>query len=578
MLVHGRVPAYDRVLVHRRVPAYDRLHVHRRVRAGPCGARRLPVPPVNAPLTPPSPEADLPGRPRRDLRSRRTVVALTLTGAVGITGAVALAGALPSGDHRGSARLGIHAPGPSPAPPASPATSPSPGAPGIGDPLMPLDGNGGYTVRRYTLDFDWAAPRTPFGASTTIDATATQALSRFDLDFAGNTLRRVTVDGTPARTVRDGDELVVTPSRPIPHGGAFTVRVDYTADPARQRHRGDAIADYGWVPTPDGTVLYPQPDGAKMIFPVDDHPSLRAPVTFHITTPPDLGAVANGRLVERVRRPDGRIRWTYDSEHPVAAQLVQMAIGRFAFVESAGPRGLPVRDVVPDGLVTGTKAYRALTSEHLAWLERRLGPYPFRRYGVLVADTDLPVALETQSLSVVPRADLLGDRVDAERNLVHELAHQWTGDSVAIRRWSDLWLSEGHARFYERLYSGAHGGDSFESAMRTAYERHDQWRHDDGAPAEPDGDTHLFKQMRYDGSALVLYALREKVGEETFGRIERTWVTTYQGRAAGTHDFVALASGVAGQDLSTFLTPWLYGAHTPPMPGHPDWHPDPVRG
>ncbi|MFD1275203.1 hypothetical protein ACFQ51_37560 [Streptomyces kaempferi] len=62
---------------------------------------------------------------------------------------------------------------------------------------MPLDGNGGYTVRRYTLDFDWAAPRTPFGASTTIDATATQALSRFDLDFAGNTLRRVTVDGTP---------------------------------------------------------------------------------------------------------------------------------------------------------------------------------------------------------------------------------------------------------------------------------------------------------------------------------------------------------------------------------------------
>jgi aminopeptidase N len=114
--------------------------------------------------------------------------------------------------------------------------------------------------------------------------------------------------------------------------------------------------------------------------------------------------------------------------------------------------------------------------------------------------------------------------------------------------------------------------------MRTAYERHDQWRHDDGAPAEPSSDAHLFKQMRYDGSALVLYALREKVGEQTFDRIERSWVTTYQGRTAGTHDFVALASGVAGQDLSAFLTPWLYGAHTPPMPGHPDWHPDPVQG
>ncbi|MET9387044.1 M1 family metallopeptidase [Streptomyces sp. NPDC002928] len=488
-----------------------------------------------------------------------------------ITGVAVLAGTVPNGGHRSPGRPGH--PGPTAAP--SPG-APSPGAPGIGDPLVPLDGNGGYTVRHYTLDFDWRAPRTPFEAGATVSATATQALSRFDLDFAGNTLHTVTVDGAPATALRDGDELVVTPAKPIPQGSTFTVRVAYTADPTQQRHRGDAIRDYGWVPTPDGTVLYAQPDGAKMIFPADDHPSLRAPVTFRITTPPGLSAVANGRLVERVRRPGGRIRWTYDSEQPVAAQLIQMAIGKFAFVDSTGPRGLPVRDVVPGDLVTDTEAYRSLTAEHLAWLEERLGPYPFRRYGVLVGDTDLPVALESQSLSVLPRADLLGDQVDAERNLVHELTHHWTGDSVAIRRWSDLWLSEGHARFYERLYSDTHGGDSIEDAMRAAYEQHDQWRRDDGAPAEPTEAT-LFKLMRYDGSALVLYALREKVGEATFDRIERSWVTKYRGRAAGTRDFVALASEVAGQDLDPFLTPWLYGAHTPPMPGHPDWQVDPVQ-
>lgn len=509
----------------------------------------------------------LKARPRRGLPARRTAFALILTTVVGITGAAVIVGTLPYGGRRSPA------PGPSAAPSGE---APSPGAAGIGDPLLPLDGNGGYTVRHYTLAFDWRAPRTPFDATATISATATQALSRFDLDFVGNTLHTVTVDDAPATTTRDGDELVVTPAKPIPHGGTFTVRISYTADPTQQRHRGDAIQDYGWVPTPDGTVLYAQPNGAKMIFPANDHPSLRAPVTFRITTPPGLSAVANGRLVERVRRPDGRVRWTYDSEQPVAAQLVQLAIGKFTFVDSTGPRGLPVRDVVPDGLVTDTQEYRSLTAEHLAWLERRLGPYPFRRYGVLVGDTDLPVALETQSLSVVPRADLLGDRVDAERNLVHELTHHWTGDSVAIRRWSDLWLSEGHARFYERLYSDTHGGAGIEEAMRAAYEQHDQWRHDAGAPAEPTEPT-LFKQMRYDGSALVLYALREKVGEETFDRIERSWVTKYRGRAAGTRDFVALSSEVAGEDLKPFLTRWLYGAHTPPMPGHPDWQVDPVQ-
>ncbi|MFF4438519.1 M1 family metallopeptidase [Streptomyces sp. NPDC001621] len=505
-------------------------------------------------------------RPRTVLRGRRTVLALALAGAGTLAGAAVFAHVLPHGTH------GSPAPGAT----AAAAEAPSPGAPGIGDPLMPLAGNGGYTVRRYTLDFDWRAVRTPFPATATISATATQALSRFDLDFAGNTLQRVTVDGSPATAVRHGDELVVTPVRPIPHGSAFTVRVAYTADPTQSRHRDDAIQDYGWVPTSDGTVVYAQPDGARMIFPADDHPSLRAPVTFRITTPPGLSAVANGRLVDKVRRPDGRVRWTYDSEQPIAAQLVQMAVGRFTFVDGTGPRGLPVRDVVPDGLVGDTEAYRSLTPDHLAWLERQLGPYPFRRYGVLVGDTDQPVALETQSLSVVPREDLLGDRVDAERNLVHELTHHWTGDSVAIRRWSDLWLSEGHARFYERLYSDTHGGPGLEEAMRAAYEQHDQWRHDEGAPAEPT-EPALFKVMRYDGSALVLYALREKVGEETFGRIERAWVSRYRGRAAGTRDFVALASEVAGEDLTPFLTPWLYGPHTPPMPGHPDWRVDPVE-
>ncbi|WP_240528763.1 M1 family metallopeptidase [Streptomyces humi] len=497
-------------------------------------------------------------------RVRRAALALTLGGAVALTCEAVLTE---------PPREGRHSPAPGPAGPAGPA---APGAPGIGDPLMPLDGNGGYTVRRYTLDFDWRAPRTPFPAGTTVAATATQALSRFDLDFAGNTLHGVTVDGAPATAVRHGDELVVTPARPIPRGAPFTVRVTYTADPTGRRHRSDAIREYGWVPTPDGTLIYAQPDGAKLVFPVNDHPSLRAPVTFRITTPPGVGAVANGRLVERVGRPGGRVRWTYDSEEPIAAQLVQVAIGKFTFTDGTGPRGLPVRDVVPDDLVTATAAERSRTPEHLAWLERRLGPYPFHRYGVLVGDTDLPVALETQSLSVVPKGDLLGDRIDAERDLVHELTHHWTGDSVAVRRWSDLWLSEGHARYYERLYSAEHGGVAMEDAMRAAYEQHDQWRHDDGAPAEPTEPT-LFKVMRYDGSALVLYALREKVGDEVFDRIERTWVTRYRGRAAGTRDFVALASEVAGEDLTPFLTPWLYGPDTPAMPGHPDWRVDPVE-
>ncbi|MEU4998797.1 M1 family metallopeptidase [Streptomyces sp. NPDC021622] len=459
--------------------------------------------------------------------------------------------------------------------PSAPA-APSPGAPGLGDPMFPLDGNGGYRVDRYTLDFDWQAPKTPFEATATIRATATQSLSRFNLDFGGNTLHGVKVNGSAAGTSRDGDELTVTPKSPLPKGSSFTAKVTYTADPTQTRHRDDAIEDYGWIPTADGTVVYPQPNGARLIFPANDHPSQRAPITFRITTPKDRTAVANGRLVDRTERPGDRVRWTYDSEQPLSTQLVQMAVGKFKLIDSKGPGGLPLRDVVPDALVEPTAEYRKLTPDHLTWLQERLGPYPFNRYGLLVGDTDLAVALETQTLSLIPKADLLGTKVDAERNMVHELTHQWFGDSVALASWSDLWVSEGHARFYERMYSEEHGGDSFEAAMKTAYQAHDQWRRDFGAPAEPT-EPNLFKRMRYDGSALVLYALREQVGDATFQKIERAWISTYRGKTASTQQYIDLASKVAGEDLEGFLRPWLYGSKTPPMPGHPDWVVDPAK-
>ncbi|MCX5213857.1 M1 family metallopeptidase [Kitasatospora sp. NBC_00240] len=453
--------------------------------------------------------------------------------------------------------------------------APTAGAAGLGDPLFPLDGNGGYEVRHYTLDFDWSAPRTAFPAVATVDAVATQSLSRFDLDFAGNLLGRVLVDGRPAATAREGDELVVTPQRAVRRGRPFSVRVEYTADPTQLRHRDDAIEDYGWIPTPDGTVLYPQPNGAKMIFPANDHPSRRAPFTFHITTPRDLTAVANGTLTGRREVGADQVRWSYESGQPMATQLVQVAIGRFTVLTGTGPGGLPLRDVIPTDLVDRVEPYRRLTPGHLAWLEQRLGRYPFGTYGVLAAHTDLGVALETQTLSLLPEADLLGSQVDAERDLVHELAHQWFGDSVGLKAWSDLWLSEGHARFYERLYSEEHGGVNFEQTMRAAYQAHDLWRRDYGAPAAPT-EPALFKRMRYDGSALVLFALREQVGDPAFRAVERAWVERYRDRPAGTADYVELASRITGQDLRGFLTAWLYGDHTPPMPGHPDWTVDRV--
>src|SRR5690349_15547551 len=103
----------------------------------------------------------------------------------------------------------------------------TPGTFGLGDPFFDHAGNGGYDVSHYalTLAYDPATRRLEGHAA--ISATATQDLSRFDLDLRGFDLSGVTVDGRAATFLRDGQELVITPARPIRSGTAYTVVVDY---------------------------------------------------------------------------------------------------------------------------------------------------------------------------------------------------------------------------------------------------------------------------------------------------------------------------------------------------------------
>src|SRR3954453_12875517 len=90
---------------------------------------------------------------------------------------------------------------------------PMPGSAGIGDRLFPTLGNGGYDVQHYDLDLRYAtsAPTQGIDGTVTLLARATQSLSRLNLDFAGDSVGSVSVNGLPARYTRDGEDLVITP-------------------------------------------------------------------------------------------------------------------------------------------------------------------------------------------------------------------------------------------------------------------------------------------------------------------------------------------------------------------------------
>jgi aminopeptidase N len=451
---------------------------------------------------------------------------------------------------------------------------------GLGDRLYPALGNPGYNVFDYDISLRYRANDQPLAAVTRIDALATARLRTFGLDFARGTVRSVTVNGLPARFTTRDEKLLVTPAVPVPRGGRLAVTVAHTSDPAQ-------TPDAGWVRTPDGLAVAAQADAAHRIFPCNDHPSDKARFSFHVTAPNGLTVVANGLRESEVRHAHATT-WTYRTDHLMATELTQISIGRSRVLHRTGPDGLPLRDVIgaADPKRAALEKRLRLTARQVAWMERQVGPFPFETYGILSVDTTTGFELETQTLSLFERRVLLAPAAEAAPLMVHELAHQWFGDSVSPATWSDVWLNEGHATWYQWLYAAQTypGKDTaLDAVARDAYRADQRLRDAGGPPALPDPPGHdplgdklgIFRGNVYTGGALTLYALRQEVGAKDFQRIERAWVARHRDGVADTDDYIALASRIAGRDLSGFLHAWLYGGTTPAMPGHPDWRTDP---
>jgi Peptidase family M1 domain/Peptidase M1 N-terminal domain len=244
----------------------------------------------------------------------------------------------------------------------------TPGAPGLGDPYFPLDGNGGYDVGRYHLRLRYDPATDLLRGRATIRAAATQDLSAFNLDFEGLEIVSIKVNGAPAAWSRDGNELTVTPKKPIPDGRRFVTEVRYRGVPVTQPDGS------GFMHTDDGAVVIGQPDVAASWFPVNDHPLDPAKYLTEISVPVGLEAVSNG-ILERKRTSGGRTNWVWRADDPMASYLAMMVVGELDIDRYRIGR-LPTWDAIdPDLLVKP----EPLTGEGFAYTQQ--ADFAYKRLG-----------------------------------------------------------------------------------------------------------------------------------------------------------------------------------------------------
>lgn len=433
-----------------------------------------------------------------------------------------------------------------------------PGTDGVGDPYFPLLGNGGYDVQHYTLELTWLPEDGSLVGTTTIEASATQDLSRFDLDLSGLDVISVVVEGKTAEVARVDRELVVTPPSAIASGTSFTTVVSYAGEP-RPVNQGTDLFDVGWQTDGREAFVVSEPAGAATFFPVNDHPSDKATYTLKVTAPADQVVAANGLLVAQEDVAGEQRRWTYEAREPMASYLVQIAIGDYELVDAGMAGPVTIRHAFHRSASPNAAAATARTAEMIDVLDDVFGPFPFEAYGVLVVDEPLGFALETQTLTLIG-TDIAAEGRGAEEVLLHELAHQWVGDAVSPATWQDIWLNEGFATYSEWLWSERTGGASAAQLARSFAGSGGL----DLPPGDP-GNQELFSRTVYRRGGMTLQALREAIGDDAFFTVLTRWVDEHRHGSASTADFIALCEEVSGQQLDDLFERWLYEPSLPSL-------------
>ena len=308
-----------------------------------------------------------------------------------------------------------------------------------------------------------------------------------------------------------------------------------------------------------------QPAYAKYWWPCKDRPGDKALSSVSITVPDHLVGVSNGKLLGTSIPEVGWQTYFWREDYPIASYLISVAIADYVPLTDhcstdAGSEIPLLNWVFPpdadDALVDFEPLCRMLNM-----CEEHFGPYPFQgeKYGH--AEFLWSGAMEHQTVTSIGYGSLLGDG-SHDWLVVHELGHQWFGDSLTPATWADIWLNEGFATYTEALWTeNLHGHDVYLAKLL-------QWRRPSSWAAQ--GPVHdpvpVFPgRVIYDKGAWILHMLRGRLGDAVFFPMLEDWA---QGESRAldivtTEDFIAHAGTWAAEDLGPFLWPYLESTELP---------------
>lgn len=434
------------------------------------------------------------------------------------------------------------------------------------------------------LRFDWQKKQA-YGTATVTLAPFNPA-ERITLDAGMLTIKSISLpSGTPLKFNYDGgdrnDGLEILLDRTYQAGEDLTVRIDYHTNWINSSDPNNLWGSFGkglrfLGPTSTDPKKrkqiwsFGEPEMNRYWFPGYDSPNDFRTTEFTATVDGNLTVISNGTLVENKSNADGSRTFHWKMDTPYANYLTGFVVGEYVAIKQ-DYEGIELHSYgYPDEAQAVAASVVRLPDMVKFYSELTGVKYPYPSYSQVFVQ-EFPGWMENITASTITENMVDDETTHADWFYLWDLtesetlAHQWFGNYLTCRDWSQIWLNKSFAHHLTGLYTEYKNGRDEYLLYQLLFDQNTylaDWnsgmrhpvvtRNYDSAPAFT-GDNYSTGR-----GSLVLRMLRRHLGEENWRRALRQYVKSNANRPVSTEDFRKAVEEASGESMEWFFDQWLY--------------------